>query len=179
MGTADYMAPEQARDSREADIRSDLYSLGCTFYYALTGQVPFPGGTAIEKMLHHQLDEPAPVEKFRPDLPGPLAAILRRMMAKRPEDRYQTPAELAAAVTPWCEDEGPPLVAIPVESAQEPTLSDIAGETDEPVVVLDPNRVPSRTAGVWWVALFVGLVLGVATFAVLIFGLLVRVLAKR
>ena len=60
MGTVDYLAPEQARDSHKADIRSDLYSLGCTFYYLLTGQVPFPGGTAAEKMIKHQFEEPTP-----------------------------------------------------------------------------------------------------------------------
>ena len=65
MGTADYMAPEQAVQAVNADIRSDIYSLGCTFYFLLTSRPPFPGGTAIEKMLRHQLDTPAPVERLR------------------------------------------------------------------------------------------------------------------
>src|SRR5262245_25098399 len=91
MGTADYIAPEQARDSRRADIRADIYSLGCTLYHLLSGQVPFPGGTAIDKILRHATERPRPL--CRSDLPAGLAAVLDRMMAKRPEDRYQTPAE--------------------------------------------------------------------------------------
>jgi len=98
MGTLDYLAPEQAQNSRLADIRSDLYSLGCTFYFALTGQVPFPGGTATEKLLRHRLDEAPAVDKVRSDVPPGVAAVIGKLMAKKPEDRFQTPAELADAL---------------------------------------------------------------------------------
>ncbi|HMF16391.1 MAG TPA: serine/threonine-protein kinase, partial [Gemmataceae bacterium] len=94
MGTPDYVSPEQARDLHAADIRSDLYSLGCTFYYLLTGQVPFPDGTTMEKLVRHSTVEPPPVEHFRTDLPAAVAAIVRRLMAKKPEARYQTPFEV-------------------------------------------------------------------------------------
>lgn len=100
VGTPDFIAPEQARDARTADIRADLYSLGCTFYYLLAGKVPFPGGSLAEKVLQHQLDEPPPIEELRPEVPSDLARILRKLMAKRAEDRYQTPAELALELTP-------------------------------------------------------------------------------
>jgi serine/threonine-protein kinase len=98
VGTPDYVAPEQALDSREADIRSDLYSLGCTFYYLLTGQPPFPGGTIMRKLLDHQQSEPKPLEELRPEVPKGVVAIVRKMMAKRPQDRYQAPEEVAAAI---------------------------------------------------------------------------------
>jgi serine/threonine protein kinase len=98
MGTLDYMAPEQALDFHAADIRADIYSLGCTFYFLLTGRPPFAGGTPAQKLLWHQQAEPSPVEQARADVPAGLAAVLQRMLAKRPEDRYQTPAEVAAAL---------------------------------------------------------------------------------
>ena len=98
MGTVDYLAPEQALDSRKADIRSDLYSLGCTFYFMLTGKVPFPGGTATEKLLKHRLDEPTPVEQLRPEVSPGLAGVVRKLMAKKPGERYQTPAEVVRAL---------------------------------------------------------------------------------
>jgi serine/threonine-protein kinase len=101
MGTPDYVSPEQARDLHAADVRSDLYSLGCTFYYLLTGQVPFTEGTTMEKLVRHSTVEPPPVEHFRTDLPAALAATVRRMMAKKPEARYQTPIEVAAALAPF------------------------------------------------------------------------------
>ena len=69
MGTPDYIAPEQAMDSHDVDIRADLYSLGCTLYFLLTGKVPFPGGDALEKLFKHRLEEPGPVEQLRPDVP--------------------------------------------------------------------------------------------------------------
>jgi serine/threonine protein kinase len=101
MGTPDYVSPEQARDLHKVDIRSDLYSLGCTFYYLLTGQVPFPGGTTLEKLVRHGTEEPRPVVDLRPDVPPTVAAILSRLMAKQPAERFQTPAELAAALAPF------------------------------------------------------------------------------
>lgn len=98
MGTPDYIAPEQALESHTVDIRGDIYSLGCTFYFLLTGRVPFPGGSLTEKLLKHQMHEPKAVEQVRPDVPASVAAVVRKMMAKKPEDRYQTPAELAAVL---------------------------------------------------------------------------------
>jgi WD40 repeat protein/serine/threonine protein kinase len=98
MGTPDYMAPEQTLDSHRVDIRADLYSLGCTLYHLLAGRPPFAGGTLGEKIAKHQMQEPVPVEERRPEVPPPVAATVRRLMAKRPGDRYQTPAELAAAL---------------------------------------------------------------------------------
>jgi formylglycine-generating enzyme required for sulfatase activity/tRNA A-37 threonylcarbamoyl transferase component Bud32 len=98
MGTLDYMAPEQAMDSHHVDTRADLYSLGCTFHFLLCGSVPFPGGTAMEKLWKHREQPPRPVEELRPETPRALAAVIRRLLAKRPEDRYQTPIELATAL---------------------------------------------------------------------------------
>jgi len=98
VGTPDYMAPEQAANSAKADIRSDLYALGCTFYHLLTGQPPFPGGTPMEKLLKHRIDTPTAVEKLRPEVTPGVAAIVRRLMAKKPEERFQTPAELVQAL---------------------------------------------------------------------------------
>jgi serine/threonine protein kinase len=94
------MSPEQGRDFHEVDIRSDLYSLGCTFYYGLTGQVPFPGDTAMEKLIKHLTEEPRPIRELRPEIPVPLAEIIHKLLAKSPEDRFQTPAELLAALEP-------------------------------------------------------------------------------
>jgi eukaryotic-like serine/threonine-protein kinase len=104
MGTPDYIAPEQARSLHKADIRSDLYSLGCTFYYLLTGQVPFPGGHSLEKLVRHASEEIPSVELMRPGVPEPVAVIIRRLMDKDPEKRFQTPAELALALEPFCLD---------------------------------------------------------------------------
>jgi serine/threonine protein kinase len=101
MGTADYLAPEQAVDFHTADIRADIYGLGCTFHYLLTGQPPFPGGTLAQKVARHLQAEPPEIQQLRPDLPARVAGVLRRMMAKRPEDRYATPAEVAAALAPF------------------------------------------------------------------------------
>lgn len=100
MGTPDYMAPEQAENPHAADIRADLYSLGCTFYHVLTGQVPFSGGTVLQKIDRHRKETPRPPQQIRPEIPSELAAVINRLMAKRPEDRYQTPAEVAQVLSP-------------------------------------------------------------------------------
>ncbi len=98
MGTPDYIAPEQVADPHTVDIRADLYSLGCTLYRLLTGQVPFPGASVIEKLDQHRWGEPIPVEQIRLDVPAAVGGLVRRLMAKRPQDRFQTPAELAAVL---------------------------------------------------------------------------------
>jgi serine/threonine protein kinase len=98
IGTADFMAPEQARDARTADIRSDLYSLGCTFYFLLAGQPPFPGTALMQKLYHHLNTQPPSVRDKRREVPPEVAAIVNKMMAKKPEDRYQTPVEVASAL---------------------------------------------------------------------------------
>jgi len=104
-GTADYMSPEQGRDFHAVDIRSDLYSLGCSFYFALAGQVPFAGNTAMEKLVKH-LEEPAtPLRNVRPEVPAELEAIVLRLMAKDPGERFQSPTELLSALEPLCRPE--------------------------------------------------------------------------
>lgn len=101
MGTPDFLSPEQARNLHNTDIRSDIYSLGCTFYFLLTGQVPFPGGQTLEKLIRHSSEQPAPVSRFRADVPPLVLEVLSKMMAKRPIERYQLPAEVAAALKPF------------------------------------------------------------------------------
>jgi WD40 repeat protein/tRNA A-37 threonylcarbamoyl transferase component Bud32 len=96
IGTADFIAPEQLEDPHGADFRADLYSLGCTFYYLLTGQVPFPGGTLIQKLDRQRWQDPPAVDQLRPEVPPAVVAVVRRLMAKRAADRYRNPGELAA-----------------------------------------------------------------------------------
>ncbi len=99
VGTVDYIAPEQARDSRAADVRSDIYSLGCTLYHMLTGQPPFNEGSLAERILKHLEAEPVDVREHREEIPAELARVVRRMLAKNPDDRYQTPRELLQALS--------------------------------------------------------------------------------
>ncbi|WP_439623089.1 serine/threonine protein kinase [Gemmata sp.] len=100
VGTPDYMAPEQAKNSSGVDPRADLYSLGCTLYYLLTAQAPFPDGSPIEKLLKHQLDPTPLVRARRPELPQVLDDIIGRLTAKRPEDRYPSAAAVAEVLAP-------------------------------------------------------------------------------
>jgi eukaryotic-like serine/threonine-protein kinase len=91
LGTFDYISPEQARDPRDVDVRSDLYSLGCTLYYTLAGRPPFPDGTVLQKLLQHQEEPPPDIRAANPSVPADLAAILQKLMAKDRDRRYQTP----------------------------------------------------------------------------------------
>jgi len=100
MGTPAYMAPEQIASPHDADIRADLYSLGCTLYFLLTGQPPFADDSAVDVLYSQQHHVPRPVSAWRDDVPADLVAILDKMLAKQPADRYQTPAEFVKAITP-------------------------------------------------------------------------------
>ena len=106
LGTADYLAPEQAVDSHAVDERADIYSLGCTLYYSLTGHPPFTDGTLVQRLLAHQTKSPPAIRKQRPDVPESLVAIVDKMMQKRKDDRYQTAAEVAAALSKWLVENG-------------------------------------------------------------------------
>jgi formylglycine-generating enzyme required for sulfatase activity/tRNA A-37 threonylcarbamoyl transferase component Bud32 len=149
IGTPDFLSPEQARNARTADIRADIYALGCTFYFLLAGKPPYPGGTPTEKMLRHTTD-PLPVIE-RPDVPPALEAIVHKMLAKKPADRYQTPAEVALALRPFA---GPlpagsnialsrPAATIdPLASAKHAALSPLPEEEEEEPRTESQFRLP-------------------------------------
>lgn len=104
LGTADYLAPEQAVNSHNVDLRADLYSLGCTLYFVLTGHPPFPEGTLPQRIMKHATEEPQSVYVDRPDAPHELVSICARMMSKSPDERYQTAQEVSDALTIWQRD---------------------------------------------------------------------------
>ena len=101
LGTADYLAPEQAINSHKVDARADLYSLGCTLYFLLKGHPPFPEGTLAQRLLKHQQEAPEPVLKTRPDAPAELIEICNKMMAKKADQRFQSATEVSEALGNW------------------------------------------------------------------------------
>ncbi|HEX7449994.1 MAG TPA: protein kinase [Pirellulales bacterium] len=123
LGTVDFLAPEQALDSHLVDPRADLYSLGCTLYFALTGQPPFPVGTLAQRVIMHQSKEPAAITEKRPDAPPDLVAICRRMMAKSLGGRYQSAAEVAQTLSQWASEYR--------EGAKQPARRTRTGDSDE------------------------------------------------
>jgi serine/threonine-protein kinase len=139
MGTPDYVSPEQSRDLHKVDIRSDLYSLGCTFYYLLTGQVPLPGGSTLEKLVRHGTEEPAPVIDLRPEVPPAVAAIVRRLMAKQPAERFQTPAELAAALASFAVN-SPGTWSDPDPTRTLFDVKELAGEEEGQAMAVFPGE---------------------------------------
>jgi serine/threonine protein kinase len=102
IGTADYLAPEQARDATLVDIRADIYSLGCVFYFLLTGEPPFSAPSLMQKLTQHRDEPPPSVQIRRPDVGDELNAVLLRMMAKQPEKRFQIPLLVAATLRRFC-----------------------------------------------------------------------------
>ncbi len=119
IGTPDYLAPEQALNSRAADVRSDLYALGCTLYFLLAGRAPFHAEQLTELLLKHQMERPRPLGEVRPDVSAGLNAVVMRLLAKRPEERYQTPAELAEALEPFAKGgDAPPPEPAPAAPAE-------------------------------------------------------------
>ncbi len=144
VGTVDYMAPEQARDSRATSLQSDLYSLGCTMYYLLTGIPPYPGGDITDKLTRHAKSPPPNVCDLRPDVPEALAQVMLRMMAKRAEDRHATFDELIEALdrVPVRDEAESPVIALrPLDSADSPGSD---GPTVRPVVDVVQDGADSR-----------------------------------
>ncbi len=129
VGTFDYISPEQARNPREIDIRSDIYSLGCTIYHMLAGHPPFPALNQGERIMAHQLTEAEPLTTLVPDCPPALAAVIQRMMRKNPAERFARPIEGARELAPF--SRGPvPLEAIgpPPRAQPRPTVATASEE---------------------------------------------------
>jgi serine/threonine-protein kinase len=137
VGTPDYMAPEQAKNSRRVDPRADLYSLGCTLYFLLTGRPPFAEGTAIEKILKHQLDPVPPIRNFRPDVPADVEKLLLRLLAKQPDDRPASALIVAQELEQFCR----------YPFALHPAAVSVRQAGDSGVLLSNPPSNPSTPAG--------------------------------
>jgi serine/threonine-protein kinase len=144
-GTPDYVAPEQAQDNTLADPRSDLYGLGCSFYHLLTGRVPVPGGHALEKLARHAAEDAPAVESLRPEVPAAVAAVVRRLMAKRPEERFATAGEVMAVLAPFCgaapsDPVGPPTTPF-LDGLATPVGGSAIGLAPEPAALDDHSAL--------------------------------------
>jgi serine/threonine protein kinase len=128
LGTADYLSPEQAMNCHQVDIRADIYSLGATFYALLAGRPPFHGERLTQKLMSHQLKEPIPLNQFNPEIPREISDVVRKMMAKRPQERYQTPAEVMEALAPWASSLTSTLAET---SLREQGTQKVPGKADE------------------------------------------------
>ncbi len=116
MGTADYLSPEQAVDSHDIDLRADVYSLGCTLYYLLTGRPPFPTGSLAQRIARHRTEYPTPVQELRLDCPEPLVMICNRMMRKDPDHRFQNCPQLQVALQQYLDEGEVDLPDVPDDS---------------------------------------------------------------
>jgi serine/threonine protein kinase len=177
MGTLDYMAPEQAGGAHGVDIRADIYSLGCTLYQLLTGRPPFAGPQFVhpaQKLAAHLHFPPPPLQGQRPHVPAALAAVVARMLAKQPADRFATPAEVANALAPFAG--GYDLTGLltttglapPTRLPEEPPLSTggFSGPAGEATQTALPRGDRSRHLWRWAAGLAAGLgILSVGWFA--------------
>lgn len=161
VGSIDYMAPEQTRDPTTVDARADLYALGCCLYFALTGQPPFPEETLAAKVKAHRHQTPAPVREKNDQVPAAFVAVVDRLLAKSPADRFASAAELVAALTPWRGDGQQPLETpgdaafqdavkrviegwVPIEPAKEAVVDAVLFQA-EPEEKPNPADAVSRT----------------------------------
>jgi serine/threonine protein kinase len=183
IGTMDYLSPEQALNSHLVDHRADVYSLGCTLYHLLAGQPPFPGGLPLDKLLRHQTEQPRSLGKVRRDIPPDVDKIVLRMLAKRPEDRPPTAADVAIALAPFAGRSPATAVVRKVQPAPAASVNEFAAlapsravcdQPDPSLVVTPPPRraqtrtmraVGKRRPGRWLAG-------GVAVLGVLIAGIM-------
>jgi eukaryotic-like serine/threonine-protein kinase len=137
LGTADYLSPEQGISSHTVDARTDIYSLGCTLYYVLTGHPPFPEGSLTQRLMMHQTQAPASIFIDRPDAPPALVDICVRMMSKSPEERYQTASEVASVLQQFLES---PTNVSPGSSARLAVSARASREAASSQQKLPPRR---------------------------------------
>jgi len=130
VGTMDYIAPEQTYDATAVDGRADIYSLGCTLYFALTGRPPFPGGTSVEKIYRHRKEEPEPIRKLRPEVPVGFALLLEQMMAKEANHRLTSASEAEAKLWLWAD--GSPRQALDTDHDSDYVAAIEALRKEEP-----------------------------------------------
>lgn len=141
LGTADFLSPEQAMNSSSVDARADIYALGATFYYLLAGHPPFPGGNLAQKLIAHQTKAPIPVREVRPEVPVAVSDLIRRMMAKRPEERVQRADDVVAELNPLIENVDPVLPDF--ERILPPSTGSQAGLSSAGFRVRGPNSTLS------------------------------------
>jgi serine/threonine protein kinase len=161
VGTMDYIAPEQTEDAAAVDARSDLYAVGCSLYFALTGQPPFPGGDSLSKIRRHRKEPPPPLPELNPLVPAGFAALVYPLLAKRPEDRPQSAAVLRQQLLAWADPEpagppgAPPAPATPDAGLVEELEAEQAAADEEswdwmPAVSLAETARPERPLPAWW-----------------------------
>jgi hypothetical protein len=147
-GTPDYWAPEQAKDARSADVRADVYSLGCVLFHCLTGRPPFPDTSLMAQMLRHATETPAPLASLAADVPPGLQAVVDRLLAKSPDERYATPGEAARALVPFLGPGGSPpkpAAVVPEFKAWLETESQLELPKDLPPESVKPAPVKPGT----------------------------------
>ncbi len=144
LGTPDYMAPEQARDAHAADIRADVYSLGCVLYHLIAGQSPFPDSNIISQMIRHASEEPKPLKAFNPAVPDGLQQIVSWMMAKEPAKRYPTPERAAQALQVFLAAEAAPVANLEAEAKMHSFLTWV--EKDDEAAPTAPAPKPAAPA---------------------------------
>jgi serine/threonine protein kinase len=137
MGTPDFMSPEQAQNARAADIRADIYSLGCVLFYFLTGKGPFAGKTMLERLTARLTSDPLPLRELCPEVSPELEKVVMKMMARDSANRYQTPTEVVVALTPFAN-----IARISAIRARTPPVAELP---EQPLPALQPTHAPAAS----------------------------------